>query len=123
MNAVIKWASILAAVATRIERLKYLSRHKPDEPATIEFADEEIEALRLDQRRRTRPARRKLPEMPTIAQATRWAAELGGWIGERNGPPGSITLARGLARLSYLVEGIAIGRRGAMRKSPMNYPT
>ena len=47
-EAVVKWATILAAVATRIERLKYLSRNKPDEPASAEFSALEIEALKLD---------------------------------------------------------------------------
>ena len=109
LEAVVKWATLLSAVATRIERLKYLSRRKPDAPASCELAAEEIEALKLDQQRRTK--RRRLPEMPTIGEATRWAAELGGWIGERNGQPGSVTLARGLERLGYLVEGIALARR------------
>jgi hypothetical protein len=108
-EAVVKWATLLSAVATRIERLKYLSRRAPDAPASCELAAEEIEALKLDQQRRTK--RRRLPEMPTIGEATQWAAELGGWIGKRNGPPGSITLARGLERLGYLVEGIALARR------------
>ena len=111
MEAVIKWATILAAVATRIERLKYFSRIKPDEPASVELAAEEIEALKLDQRRRVKTKRRKLPDMPSISDATRWLAELGGWIGARNGPPGSITIARGLERLGYLVEGIALARQ------------
>lgn len=117
-DAVIKWATLMSAVATRIERLKYLSRKKPDEPASTEFAPEEIEALKLDQRRRMKPKRKKLPEMPSIRDATRWAAELGGWIGERNGPPGSITLARGLERLGYLVEGIALARSTPAGSTP-----
>ena len=37
-DAVIKWATILAAVATRIERLKYLSRREPETPATAELS-------------------------------------------------------------------------------------
>lgn len=119
MDAVIKWATILAAVATRIERLKYLSRNKPEEPATIEFGEDEIEALQLDQRRRSKTKQRRAPATPTIAEATRWVAQLGGWIGERNGPPGAITLGRGLERLSYLLEGIALARR---RGAP-DYPT
>jgi len=106
-DAVVKWATLLSAVATRIERLKYLSRSKPNAPASCELAAEEIEALKLDQRRRTR---RRLPQMPSIGDATRWIGELGGWIGARNGQPGSVTLARGLERLGYLVEGIALAR-------------
>ena len=40
--------------------------------------------------------KRKLPAVPTIAEATRWIAELRGWIGPANGPPGAMTLARGM---------------------------
>ena len=111
-EAVVKWATILAAVATRIERLKYLSRNKPDEPASAEFSALEIEALKLDQRQR-RPGskKRKLPEMPTISEATHWTAELGGWIGLANGPPGASTIARGLERLAYFTEAISLARQ------------
>lgn len=117
-EAVIRWATLLSAVAARIERLKYLARRTPDTPASVEFASEEIVALTLDQQRRTSPRRRRLPEMPTISEATAWVAELGGWIGPRNGPPGSTTLARGLERLAYLVEGIALAQRLQGRPKP-----
>ena len=112
-EAVVKWATILAAVATRIERLKYLARNKPDEPASIELAALEIEALKLDQGQRRPGAKkkRKLPEMPTISEATEWIAELGGWIGPANGPPGAATLARGLERLAYFTEAISLARQ------------
>jgi len=66
-----------------------------------------------------KPNRRKLPEMPTMGEVTPWIAELGGWIGHANGPPGSTTLARELDRLGYLVEGIALARQppqGGRRK-------
>ncbi len=111
-EAVVKWATILAAVATRIERLKYLSRNKPDQPASTELAPLEIEALKLDQRQR-RPGskKRKLPDMPTICEATHWIAELGGWIGIANGPPGASTIARGLERLAYFTEAITLARQ------------
>ena len=107
-----KWATILAAVATRTERLKYLSRNKPDQPASAELAPPEIEALKLEQRQR-RPGtkKRKLPEMPTIYEATHSIAELGGWIGMANGPPGAATIARGLERLAYFTEAIALARQ------------
>ena len=109
-----------SAIATRIERLEYFARNKPKEPASIELAPDEIEALKLDQRSRMTSKRRKLPEMPSMEEATRWIAEIGGWIGIRNGAPGSITLARGFERLGYLVEGIALARQppqGGSRRS------
>ncbi len=115
-GAIVTWATMLAAVAMRIERLKYFARKKPDLPATVELSDEEIEALKLDQGRRT-TKRKRLPQQPAIGLATEWVAELGGWMGKRNGPPGSITLARGLERLGYLVEGIALARSAGFSRA------
>ena len=34
-----EWATTLAALATRIERLKYFARNKADAPATVELSD------------------------------------------------------------------------------------
>jgi transposase-like protein/transposase Tn5 family protein len=99
-QAAIKWACMLAAVAARIERLKSLSRKSPNEPASIELADVEVRALILlkrDQKKRTE----SIPDsMPTIAQAVRWIADLGGYIGAKSsGPPGSTVIARGFERV------------------------
>ncbi len=61
-EAVVLWATILSAVATRIERLKYLSRSEPDRLAAVEFAAAELEAIRLLKRRhdpRAYPTRRR----------------------------------------------------------------
>jgi hypothetical protein len=116
LDAVVKWATILAAVATRIERLKYSSRTEPHQPALTVLTPLEIEVLLADQRDRLPKGqhRKKTPvDAVTIAQATSWIAELGGWIGPRNGPPGSITLSRGLERLGYLVQGVTLA--GAMK--------
>lgn len=103
VEAMMTWAVMLAAVATRIERLKYLSREMPNEPATIELDDDEIEALKVEREARYRNRDLTLPEIPTIKEATEWIAEMGGWTGKRAGPPGSITLARGLERLAIYV--------------------
>ena len=114
VEAVAKWATIMAAVATRIERLKYSSRHNPDEPATQVLTRIEIEVLLHDQRERALKGTRfrgKRVESVTIADATQWIALMGGWIGEANGPPGSITLARGLERLGLLAQGVALARK------------
>ncbi len=97
---VIRWATLLSAVALRIERLKHISRSEPDLPASVELTRHEIEALvhlkRIDKKRNE-----TIPDvMPTIAQATLWIAELGGYTGKSSGgPPGSITIRRGLDRL------------------------
>lgn len=45
-------------------------------------------------------------EIPTLAEATRWVAEIGGYTKSRNSaPPGSVTIMRGLEYLETLVQG------------------
>ncbi|WP_338046665.1 transposase [Polyangium spumosum] len=98
-----RWATLLAAVAMRIERLKYLSRNQPDLPATEELSRYEIDALILKRRKRKNPG---IPDgILTIGIATQWIAELGGYTGKSSGgPPGSITIGRGLERLAPVAE-------------------
>jgi Transposase DNA-binding len=95
-----KWATILAAVAIRVERLKHLARSIPDLPASAELTRHEIRALVL-WKRRTKKRTETIPKTePTVAQATLWIAELGGYTGKSSGgPPGSITIGRGLDKL------------------------
>jgi hypothetical protein len=97
-GAVIKWATILIAVAARIERIKQLSREQPERPATDEFSPVEIRAVAL--LRFGKAAKTRVPDgtVPTIEQVTLWIAQIGGYTGRASsgGPPGSITLARGL---------------------------
>lgn len=100
----IKWATILSAVAVRVERLKYLARAHPDALASEELASHEIEALALlrgEQRKKSKALARRL----SIAEAVLWLAQLGGYTGRSSGgPPGSITIARGLERLQTAAE-------------------
>jgi hypothetical protein len=92
-----KWATVLATVALRIERLKYLSRKQPDLPASVELSAVEIRTLLLLKRAQKKRNETIPDTTPTIALATRWIAELGGYTGKSSGgPPGSITIRRGL---------------------------
>jgi hypothetical protein len=95
---------VLATVAVRIERLKLRSRTEPDAPATLEFSDTEIQGIILLKRRKN-PT---IPnDVPTLAQAALWLAELGGYTGKSSGgPPGAITLARGLDRVRAVAQAI-----------------
>lgn len=94
---VTKWATVLGTVALRIERLKYLSRKQPDLPASVELSAVEIRTLLLLKRAKKKRNETIPDTMPTIEQATRWIAELGGYTGKSSGgPPGSITIRRGL---------------------------
>jgi hypothetical protein len=58
MEALQKWALVLATVAVRIERLKRISRDDPDASATVAFSESEIHAIILLKRRNGR----KIPD-------------------------------------------------------------
>jgi Transposase DNA-binding/Transposase DDE domain len=99
-SAVVKWATVLSAVATRIERLKHLSRTTPDTPATIELSILEIRALILLKREQKKRTEEVPDGTPSIGQATVWIAELGGYTGKSSGgPPGGVTIGRGLEKV------------------------
>jgi hypothetical protein len=104
-DRVIRWATMLATVAARAERLKHLARSQADAPASIALSSTEIEALRAV-KTKYKARNETLPEgMPTIAQAVLWIAQLGGYTGKSSGgPPGSITIGRGLERLMIWAE-------------------
>jgi hypothetical protein len=95
--AAMKWATLLFAVAVRLERLKYLARSSPDAPASVELSPYEIRALIILKRQQKKRTETVPDAMPTIAQAARWIADLGGYTGKpKGGSFGSITLGRGL---------------------------
>ena len=104
-DRVIRWATMLAAVAARAERLKHLARTQPDAPATIALSPMELEALRAA-KTKYKARTETIPEgVPTIAQAVRWIADLGGYTGKSSGgPPGATTIGRGLERLMIWTE-------------------
>jgi hypothetical protein len=99
------WATLLATVAARIERLKHLARNEPETPASVELSKVEIEALKLLKLRQKSRVEVIPDGMPSIAMAVRWLADLGGYSGNSNaGPPGSIVIGRGVAKLATAVE-------------------
>jgi hypothetical protein len=99
-DAVLRWATLLAAVAARAERIKLLARASPDRPATDELSEVEIRVLIALKRKEKKRTETVPTSVPTMAQATRWLADLGGYTGKSSGgPPGSITIGRGLQRV------------------------
>jgi hypothetical protein len=102
-----KWATLLAAVALRIERLKFLARTQADQLAAIELTPHEIRALVL-WKRKTKKRTEPVPALqPSIGDAVRWIAEMGGYTGKSSGgPPGSVTIARGLHDLRQRAEAL-----------------
>ena len=107
-EAIRKWALVLAAVASRVERLKLLARQNPTLPADLEFSEVELHALIL-LKRRSKKKNETIPDsIPSIHQATLWLAELGGYTGKSSGgPPGTITISRGLAKVRAAADAIA----------------
>jgi hypothetical protein len=91
-DAIFKWATILAAVATRAARLTQLARTTPDLPASTEFSSHELAALFALRQ----PKGFDHSAVPTLAVAVRWIADLGGYTGPWNGPPGATVIGRGL---------------------------
>nr|WP_235880176.1 IS4 family transposase [Polyangium aurulentum] len=96
-QSVVKWAMIMAATAARIERIKLLARTDPSRPASIEFGPHEIAATLLMKQKYKKRSEVISNSMPEIGQFTTWLAELGGYTGKSSGgPPGSVTIKRGL---------------------------
>jgi len=114
---VVRWATMLAAVALRVERLKLLARTRPDEPATIGLKPIEIEALKAAKRAyfltRTETVG---DDMPSLATAVRWIAQFGGFQGRGDVMPGAVTLGRGLERLLVYAEGFEQGVKQARKR-------
>ncbi len=107
-TAAMLWAIILAAVAARIERIKALARKQPSLPASVVLSSHEIKALILLKRQQKKRTEAIPDAMPTIGQATIWIAELGGYTGKSSGgPPGAITIRRGLEKIVPAAQALA----------------
>jgi len=103
-----KWATILSAVAARLERIKLLSRSEPDRPALDEFTRDEIDAAIALRK----PKGVALGAVPSLGTMTRWVADIGGYTGKSSGgPPGIRVLGYGLERVTAAAEAIATIRK------------
>ena len=98
------WATILASIAMRVERLKYLARNEPEQAATVELTATELAAIIALKGNRP-PSDYVKSRTPTIGQAVLWIAELGGYVGRKRsgGPPGTIVIGRGLRDIETAV--------------------
>ncbi len=113
---VVRWATMLAAVALRVERLKHLARTEPDAPATVELSLHEVNTLREAKRRGfTKRTERITDDIPNIRTAVRWIARMGGFHGKEHVEPGAMTIGRGLQELLTLARGAEIGLRLARK--------
>lgn len=88
-------------VAWRIFRLTMLGRTVPDVSCEIFFRKEEWEALYIYHTKNPRPPE----EPPTLNEAIRTLAKLGGFIGRKSDEePGTTSLWRGIQRLDDITE-------------------
>lgn len=87
-------------VAWRLLWLTYEARQRPDVPCTDVLAPHEWQALYCTIHRTPIAA----SDPPTLRQAVRWIAQLGGFLGRRgDGEPGVKVIWRGLRRLDDIV--------------------
>jgi hypothetical protein len=94
-------------VAWRIYHLTKLGRETPSVPCTVYFEEHEWQALVAFVRRQTEPPK----EAPTLREAVRMVASLGGFLGRKgDGEPGTETLWRGLQRLDDIAEAYLVFR-------------
>ena len=103
-----KWATLLSAVAARLERIRLLSRTEPGRDALDEFTQDEIDAAIALRK----PKGASLGARPTLGEMTRWVADIGGYTGKSSGgPPGIRVIARGFERVEAAAVAIASLRK------------
>jgi hypothetical protein len=90
-----------SVIASRLLELTYAARTQPDAPAGDWVSPTEWTVVWA-----ARHPGQPVPPQPTLRQAVREIARLGGFLGRRrDGEPGVITLWRGLQRLHDLLQG------------------
>ena len=92
-----RFLTLFSIIAWRLYWLTHINRHYPDEPCTVILTDPEWQALYATIHRSP-----VLPQQaPTVYQAVRWIAQLGGFLGRKgDGEPGITVIWRGWQRLS-----------------------
>lgn len=100
-----KFIAMMSLVAWRLHMLVHAQREAPDEPCTAVLTSVESKVLYMKVNKTN-----QLPKAPpTLRQATRWIAGLGGFLGRKgDGEPGSVTLWRGWQRLKDLADGYTV---------------
>lgn len=102
-----RWATILAAVASRVEQLKSARADRKRNALELATRDEIDAAILLSQTKKFRMGRKLNAE-----QFVALVAQVGGYTGKSSGgPPGALTIARGLEKVTYTAKGIAAMRQ------------
>jgi Transposase DDE domain len=116
-EALMKLAIVTALTACRVMRLVRARDGQVPQAARDLFDSGQIELLAVLQLRlEGRTARQKNPHPPeTLAWAAWVIARLGGWKGysKSEGPPGNLTMRRGLAEFDRIWHGYTLGKKCA----------
>ena len=93
------YITLMCVVAWRLHWLTYINRTEPDLPCTQILTAVEWQALYMRIHKTT-----EFPKIPpTVRQAVRWIAQLGGFLGRKSeGEPGITAIWRGWQRLQDL---------------------
>jgi len=97
--------TLYSVIAWRVFYATMLARAVPEMPCSVLLVIEEWQALYCAIHRCPTPP----AEPPTLGEAVRWIAQLGGFVGRRD-PPGAETLWRGFQHLSDLTRMYCIMR-------------
>jgi len=93
------FVALMSIIAWRLHWMTYINRCQPDLPCTAVLTDIEWEALYM----RIHKSKRLPDGVPTVHQAVRWIAQLGGFLGRKSdGEPGVTAIWRGWQRLQDL---------------------
>lgn len=95
------YIALMCVIAWRLHWITYLNRATPDAPCTLALNTVEWQALYMRIHRSA-----MLPDQPpTIHQAVRWIAQLGGFLGRKSdGEPGITVIWRGWQRLQDIAD-------------------
>jgi len=95
------YLTLMRVIAWRLFWLTHSNRQTPEAPWTTILAEHEWHALYTTIHRTTR-----LPDtLPSVRQAVRWIAQLGGFLGRKgDGEPGITTIWRGWSRLTDIAD-------------------
>jgi len=91
------YLTLMGSIAWRLFWLTHINRQMPDAPCSTILAEHEWKALYTTiHRTPTLPA-----ALPSVRQAIRWIAQLGGFLGRKgDGEPGITTIWRSWSRLA-----------------------
>lgn len=99
--------ALLAPIAWQLLLLRHLAHHTPTVAATAVLSPQQLRVLRVA------PQGAILGPRPTVNDALRVIAQLGGHL-RQNGPPGWLVLGRGMQKLRWMEAGWAAAQTEAM---------